>query len=198
MLLEKLNTACACESERLDKRKQLVPHLVAVHAAQTNGSPIERKEKVSAPQNNPKVQLDILSELKEMRSNMTLLSDVKAEVSQIKEFMQKPQLQVQPEQSLSPVTTPMAVPPAMLPPMPWSSPYVHQNPQYGYMTPRRFAAPSPRRRRRCFSCQQNNIGDCRHCYACGSNEHFLAGCRMRGARQSHPLNGQGSLQRDQQ
>lgn len=63
-----------------------------------------------------------------------------------------------------------------------------------------FPAPAARRRRRCFASQQSNNEDCMHCYGCGSNEHFLAGCRMRGARQfrGNPLNGQGSLQRDRE
>lgn len=48
--------------------------------------------------------------------------------------------------------------------------------------------------RRCFQCQQRGSEErCLHCYYCGSSEHFLAGCRIRGTRPSRegPLNGNG-------
>lgn len=92
LLLEKLNSSCACENERLDKRRMVPPQRsAAIHSAQTSDHPAERKEKIAAQQNGSKMQPDILSELKEMRSNMALLNNLKAEVSQIKEFIQKPQ-----------------------------------------------------------------------------------------------------------
>lgn len=91
MLLEKLNTSCACENERLDKRRRVTPQRPAtIHSAQTSDNYAE-KEKVNVQQNNSKVQPEILAELKEMRSNMNLLNDQKTEFSLIKEFMQRPQ-----------------------------------------------------------------------------------------------------------
>lgn len=55
-----------------------------IHSAQASDNPAERKEEIPLQPNSSKMQPDVLSELKEMRSNM-------AEVAQIKEFMQKPQ-----------------------------------------------------------------------------------------------------------
>lgn len=199
LLLEKLNIACACESERQDKRKALTPHRIAVHSADTNESRTDKREKAPTSQSNSKVQPDLLAELKEMRSNMTILNDLKAEVSQIKDYMQKPQPQVQVDPSPGTVAQPMTVPFSMPPQMQWPGPvYMYQNPKYSHVPPQRFSAPGSRRKRRCFACQENKIDDCKHCYACGSDDHFLAGCRMRGARQSRPLNERGLLQRDQQ
>ena len=91
LLLEKLNTSCAYESERQDKRRMLTPQRsAAIHSAQTSDSLTEKTEKKTVLQASSKVQPDILSDLKEMRSNIALVSDLKVEVSQIKEFIQKP------------------------------------------------------------------------------------------------------------
>lgn len=183
-----------------------------IHSAQTGDNIAEKKEKNTVQLNGSKVQPDILSELKEMRSNMALLNDLKAEVSQIKEFIQKPQCSPPqyPNQVEGPqhnVAQQMTVPPSpQAPPQArWPMPgYGQQNnqAQYSHMVTPQPSLPTPasRRRRRCFACQQNNNEDCMHCYRCGSNEHFLAGCRIRGARQfrGNPLNGQGSLQRDRE
>lgn len=64
LLLEKLNTSCACESERHDKRRMLLPHRsTAIHSAQTSDNPVEKKEKTAVQQSSSKIQPDILSEL---------------------------------------------------------------------------------------------------------------------------------------
>lgn len=65
-------------------------HSAAIHSAQTCGSPGEKREK-TVQQTSSKVQPQILSELKEMRSNMAVLNDLKAEVPEIKEFIHNPQ-----------------------------------------------------------------------------------------------------------
>lgn len=213
LLLEKLNTSCAYENERQDKRRMLTPHRsAAIHSAQTCDSPGEKKEKTTVQQTSSKVKPDILSELKEMRSNMALLNDLKAEVSEIKEFIQKPQCSPSPytnqvggpqDNVIQQMT--VSYPSQMPPPGQWSLPGYGQrgsHNRYNHMVVPQPAFPTaaPRRRRRCFACQQNNTEDCMHCYGCGSIEHFLAGCRMREARQvrSNPLNGVGSLQRDRE
>lgn len=213
LLLEKLNTFCAYESERQDKRRMLTPQRsAAIHSAHTGDNTTEKKEKNTVQQNGSKVQPDILSELKKMRSNMAFLNDLKAEVSQIKEFIQKPQCS--PPQYPNQVEGPqhnfaqqMTVPPSrQVPPQAqWPMPGCGQQnnkAQYSHMvTPQpSFPTPASWRRRRCFACQQNNNENGMHCYRCGSNEHVLAGCRMRGARQfrGNPLNGQGSFQRDRE
>jgi len=213
LLLEKLNTSCAYESERQDKRRMLTPQCsAAIHSAQAGDNTAEKKEKNTVQQSGSKVQPDILSQLKEMQSNMTLLNDLKAEFSQIKEFIQKPQCSppqypYQVEVPQNNVAQQMTVPPPpQVPPQAqWPTPgYGQQNnqTQYSHMVTPQPSCPTPafRHRRRCFACQQNNNEDCMHYYRCGSNEHFLAGCRMRGARQfrGNPLNGQGSLQRDRE
>lgn len=184
----------------------------AIHSAQTSDNPAEKKEKTVAQHNSSKTQPDILTELKEMKSNIALLNDLKAEVSQIKEFIQKPQCAPSqyPSQAEGPqnnvgqqMTAPP--PPQLPPPGQWPMPGYGQqgnHVQYSHMFPMQpsFPTPASRRRRRCFACQQSNTEDCTHCYGCGSNEHFLAGCKMRGTRQlkGAPLNGRGSLQRDRE
>lgn len=144
-----------------------------------------------------------------MRSNIALLSDLKAEVSQIKEFIQKPQCS--PVQHPNQVEVPqngvirqMTVPPPpQVPPAgQWSTPGYDNHTQYSHMftTQPLFPPPAPWRRSKCFACQQSNNEDCKHCFRCGSNEHYSASCRMRGPRQFRggSLNGQGSLQRDRE
>lgn len=138
---------------------------------------------------------------------MAFLNDLKAEVSLIKEFIQKPQYS--PAQYTNQVGVPQNNVTQQLSQAPpqgqWSMPGYGQrgtHNQYSHMFAPQPSSPAPtsRRRRRCFACQQNNTEDCMHCYGCGSNEHFLAGCRMRGAREyrGSPLNGQGSLQMDRE
>lgn len=92
LLLEELNMSCANEKERQDTGRMLTPQRsVAIHSAQTSDHPAEQKEKATVQQNNRKMQPDILTELKEMRSSMALLNNLRAEVSQMKELIQKPQ-----------------------------------------------------------------------------------------------------------
>lgn len=206
LLFEKLNTACAYESERQDKKKMTTPQRpVAVHSAQSDHTPAEKKEKTSHPSHS-KNQIDILSELQEMKANMSLLKDLKAEVASIKESMQQPSYL--PRQHPDPAFAPDCIPHQLAP--------VHHGPpqrhwaapapaaQHGYPQPnQRFAnqhplpTPAPRRRRRCYACEQENTEDCTHCFRCGSNEHFSAGCRMgrSGQFRGSALNGQGLPQR---
>lgn len=90
LLFEKLNISCAYESERQEKKKMNTPQRsVTVHSAQSDHTNIEKKEKINHLSQS-KSQTDILSELQEMKANMTLLKDLKAEVSSIKESMQQP------------------------------------------------------------------------------------------------------------
>lgn len=93
LLFEKLNISCAYESERQDKKKMTAPQRpVTIHAAHSDQTPIEKREKTSQLSQS-KNKVDILSELQEMKANMTLLKDLKAEVSSIKESMQQPSFQ---------------------------------------------------------------------------------------------------------
>ena len=68
----------------------------------------------------------------------------------------------------------------------------HFTPQYPFPLPRRS------HRRGCFKCQQRGAeADCMHCFKCGSDEHFMAGCRVKAQRPDRyaPLNEAGSLPR---
>lgn len=61
-----------------------------LNASASCDSPGEKREK-TVQQTSGKVQPDILSELKERRSNVALLNDLQAEVSEMKELMRNPQ-----------------------------------------------------------------------------------------------------------
>ena len=206
LLFEKLNTACAYESERQDKRKMTTSQRpVAVHSAQSDHTPAEKKEKTSQP-GHSKNHIDILSELQEMKANMSLLKDLKAEVASIKESMQQPSYppRQHPDPALPPDCAPHQLAPVHHgpPPRHWVAPAPAA--QHGYLQlNQRFASqrplptPAPRCRRRCYACEQENVEDCSHCFRCGSNEHFAAGCRMGrlGQFRGSALNGPGLPQR---
>ena len=82
LLLEKLNIACANETERQNKRRQITQQRSAtVHAAQSDDSILERKNKEPNRDNPGKTQPDVLNELKAMRSDMALLKTLSAEVA---------------------------------------------------------------------------------------------------------------------
>lgn len=232
LLFEKLNIACAYESERQDKKKMhALQRSVTVHSAQSDHTTTEKKDKISQS-SHIKSQTDILSELQEMKANITLLKDLEAEVSSIKESMQQPSyLQRQhpnpvsgpdctPAQSVPTYHNPsLAYKPAVhpdchqappvqysylqpppahhnyLPPVPGQHDHLPPNQRYGNRRP--LSTTSPRPRRRCYACQQENLEDCIHCFRCGSSEHFSAGCRMRrsGQFRGSALNEQGLPQR---
>ncbi|KAJ7983816.1 hypothetical protein DPEC_G00371070 [Dallia pectoralis] len=91
LLLERVNTACAYETERQNKKKlsgQQRP--VTIHSVQSSDAPAEKNENPPTQQ-KPKVSPAVLSQLEEIRSEMALLKDLKAEVSHIRESMQQPQ-----------------------------------------------------------------------------------------------------------
>lgn len=131
---------------------------------------------------------------------MSLLKDLKAEVASTKEPMQQPSYlpREHPDPALPPDCTPHQLTPLHHgpPQRQWcaSTPAA----QYGYLQPsQRFAKQHPlptlRRRRRCYSCKQENVEDCIYCFRCGSNEHFAVGCRMgtSGRARLSALNSQG-------
>ena len=53
-----------------------------------------------------------------------------------------------------------------------------------------------RRKPLCASCQESGQNSCIHCFICGPDNHFAAGCRQRPNKT--PLNGQRRLKRDRQ
>ena len=90
VLLEKVNVACANEKERQDKKKQAMPQrTTTINAVLPNDTPAPAEKKTVQKQSVAAPPSDLLSELKEMRSEMVLLKDLRAEVSQIRETMQK-------------------------------------------------------------------------------------------------------------
>lgn len=203
LLLERVNTACAYETERQNKKKlsgQQRP--VTIHSVQSSDASAEKNENIPTQQKS-KVSPSVLSQLEEIKSEMALLKDLRAEVSHIRESIQPPPaggadgvlgLQFSGQQMQDP------------PQGYWfSAGSRHRGGTAQYQ--QRFAPqpnfPASRRdqRRKCFSCQQSGAEDyCTHCYRCGSSEHFLAGCRARGQRQfgGEALNGGRSLARDRE
>lgn len=88
LLLEKLNIACTNEKEQQDKKKHAAQLRVSnVNTVQSSEVPVERK---STTQRSAATLLpDLLSKIKEMCSDMVLLKDLRAEVSQIRETIQR-------------------------------------------------------------------------------------------------------------
>lgn len=204
LLLEKLNIACTNEKERQDKKKHTAPPRVTnVHAVQSSEAAVERKS--TNQQNTATLSPDLLSEIKEMRSNMVLLKDLRAEVSQIREAIQKsppePPQYLTPSRERENVSGPY---PMFSTPQP--SPYktesnamplYYQHPpaavgeyqpafsrgrmretaqfQQGFAPQQYYPAPRPQPR--CHSCIQAGEEYCQHCFRCGSSEHFRAGCK---------------------
>ncbi|KAL7883023.1 hypothetical protein SRHO_G00006810 [Serrasalmus rhombeus] len=182
LLLERLNIACAYEAERQNKRKMTAPQRsVAVHSAHSDVTSVEDKERVTQPK-QCKIHSEVLSELKEVKSGMALLKELRAEVSQIKESMQQPvyppKLHLAPMEGPSQKTQklPQVYYPSTI--LDWQKDVVHQHtgatgqqhftPQYPFSMPRRS------HRRGCFQCQQRGAeANCMHCFKCGSDEHFM-------------------------
>lgn len=131
---------------------------------------------------------------------MVLLKDLRAEVSQIRETMQK-STAISPS-SGEPEHLPTHYPPPASAPQPayrFETPprhYYSQHPpgavQHYHRTPspahmrgtaqfqQRFAPQRyyvPRPQPRCYACAQTGEEFCQHCFRCGSSEHFRAGCR---------------------
>lgn len=227
LLLEKLNIACSNEKERNDKKRQnLPPRPTNVHALQSSDVPVEKK--CHSQQQTTTLSPDLLTELKELRSDMMMLKDLKIEVAHIRESIQKPTqghqqyLPAGREQDSMPAYHPMHIP-SQYPPMTREHEnmpaYNHQpGPTQGHWSaqgprpmretaqfqqrfaPQRFY-PGPRARPICVNCRQNGVEYCQHCYNCGSSEHFRAGCRMYREPRSNregPLNEERPLPRDRE
>lgn len=61
--------------------------MTSVNTVQSGEVPVEKKS--AAQQNTATLPPGLLTEIKEMRSDMVLLKDLKAEISQIRETIQK-------------------------------------------------------------------------------------------------------------
>ncbi|GAA6090899.1 NACHT, LRR and PYD domains-containing protein 12-like [Tachysurus ichikawai] len=187
-LLEKLNIACANEAERQKKKKTNVQHTnTVVHSVKSSDETTDKKPSVTS--SAPKPSSSVLTELKELRTDVASLKTLSAEIAHIQESLQQPAF-ASPQ---GPVPTPRAFDREIVqcPVQPyWASPGANQTkvntqfqPQY---MPRQYYAPITRSQaRKCFNCQQQRTEDrCMHCFRCGSSEHFQAGCRIRGIKPS--------------
>lgn len=203
-LLEKLNIACANELERQKKKKTNVQHTsTVIHSVTSSEETTDKKSSVTS--SAPKPSSSVLSELKELRTDVASLKTLSAEIAHIRESLQQPTF-ASPQCT---VPTQRAFDREMVqgPVQPyWASPGANPTNlstqfQHQYM-PRQYYAPNSRpQARKCFSCQQQRTEDrCMHCFRCGSSEHFQAGCRIRGIKPSREssLNGERLLPRDRE
>lgn len=186
LLLERLNIACANETERRNKKKLSTPQpTTRVSVVQSEDPPLAKSQE-------PKTMVppEVLAELAELKTGVASLKGLSAEIAQIKETLQQPMFQ------------PYAPPPVRRPVRDPEPPVAQQ--QYYYNQPQATTPTQPLRAphwytnrpahvpRRCFVCQQTGADErCTHCYRCGSGEHFQAGCKIRGVRPARedPLNG---------
>ncbi|XP_078031531.1 uncharacterized protein LOC144467063 [Epinephelus lanceolatus] len=205
LLLEKLNIACANETERQNKRRQVTQQRpAAVHSTQSDDQITEKRNKEPKRDNSSKTEPNVLSELKELRSDMALLKTLSAEVAQIKESIrQPPPAPVQ--TSFPPAVQEYAPAPQFQQPLPnlWPPPgpgVRGDTAQYQKrFAPQHHYYPSQRtRQRKCVGCHQNNVEYCTHCYRCGSGEHYLAGCRAKETKPADHLNERGLPPRDRE
>lgn len=209
VLLEKVNIACANEKERQDKKKHTVPQrAAAVNTVQPSDTPVSAEKKTVQMQSIAAPSPDLLSEIKEMRSEMVFLKDLRAEVSQIRETMQKSTAQAQPSTyggpaDYYPAPTSTPYPQYQLNPSaqlyhPQHSPGALQQRPLAALQPyypapgpapvrgraqfqQRFAPQRyfmPRPRPMCSNCIEAGEEYCHHCFRCGSSDHFRAGCRL--------------------
>lgn len=217
LLLEKVNIACANEKERQDKKKHSAPSRVThVSTVQSSEPPVEKKN--TTQQNTVTLPPDLLSEIKEIRSDMVLLKDLRAEVSHIRETIQKsipePPQYPPPNREPEKMSVPFSV---FAPPQPSFKTEQNSMQFYAQQPPatvqkyrpafgpgpvretaqfqQRFAPqryyPASRPRPRCFACIQAGEEYCQHCIGCGSSEHFRAGCkaqRLTKPAREGPLN----------
>lgn len=206
LLLEKLNIACANEAERQNKRRQTTQQRPAVvHSSQSCDETTEKAKKDSNKDTSNKVGPDVLNELREVRSDMAVLKTLAAEVAQIKESIrqsppvssQHPPPPVVREYAPVPQSHQQQCQNLWPPPGPGARGDVAQYQQW--FARQAYHYPSYRaRQRRCFTCQQNNVEYCTHCYRCGSGEHFLAGCRVGVPKSENHLNERGLPPRDRE
>ncbi len=204
LLFDKFNIACANETERQSKKKlQAQQQHPKLHSVQVSEVAVEKKENMSCHKSTQKREPDILSELKEMRTEMALLKDLSVEVSQIKESIRQPQ--IMPTQCSTRVRDQTVMSPSQstYPPQSYVQPYGSRGEAFQrqqWAPAQRYHPPSARVRK-CLACQQSGLDVyCTHCYKCGSSDHFLAGCRARGPvmYREQSLNETGSRLRDEE
>lgn len=90
-LLEKLNIACANEAERQKKKKINVQHTTTVvHSVKSSEETTDKKSSITS--NTPKPSSSVLSELKELRTDVASLKKLSAEIAHIRESLQQTSL----------------------------------------------------------------------------------------------------------
>lgn len=200
VLLEKVNIACMTETERQNKRKEIHPQRsVGAHSAQCTEAQAVSEKKREIPENKTKPNL--LDELKEIKADIAVLKNLSTEVCQIRDSIQYPQVALTQNLPTPGIDTRQF---DYMPTGYWRDGGRGRGGtaqfQQGY-APQRYPLPSTRgRTRRCFGCQRSGTDDvCTHCYACGSTEHYFAGCRARQTNPGGPpLNERGLPPRDRE
>lgn len=224
LLLERLNISCANEKERQDKKRQTASRQTTVHSVQSSDT--TEKDKKCPPRPSPAtVPPDVLSDLKEIKADMVLLKDLKAEMSQIRESMYKTDNPPSLYPGTSNTTECVNHPPYLQPQhteQRWSNERAavghlpgEREQRYHSTHNQRFIAgpaqfqqgfapqryPEPRPRPRCSGCRERGEEYCQHCYRCGSSEHYRAGCRgyiSSNTTKDKPLNGERLPPRDRE
>lgn len=176
-----------------------------MHIVQSSDSNGDRKQ--TAQQQTVTLPADMLSELKGLKAEMALLKDLKTEMVQIRETIQRTghptgwNSPVNMEMDCEAAKHPMNFQPQFAPWNIENTAALHQN---GRIVPdyRGGACHMPRPRPRCFGCQQRGEKYCQHCYMCGTDDHFLAGCRRYQGQpdmvREAPLNGEQLPPRDRE
>lgn len=191
LLLEKLNVACANETEQRKNKKFCTPQPATSVSVVQSGD--QSSAKCPVKEAKVKVPPEILTELAVLKTGVASSKSLSTEIAQIKGSLQQPRLQPQ-------LYTLLSARRLSRDPQPkFSQPHYHND--HSQSQPptsqiQHLSAPYPYRPayapRRYFVCQQTGINErCTHCFKCGSGEHFQTVCRIRGVRPSRdPLNRQ--------
>ena len=94
LLLERLNIACANETERRNKKKFSTPQSAAsVSVVQSEDTPLS---KPLAKEAKTKVSPELLTEIQELKTGVASLKGLRAEIAEIKEMLQQTRFPPQP------------------------------------------------------------------------------------------------------
>ena len=90
-LLERLNTACATEAERKNKRKSSTPQsTTSVNVVHSEDMPTAKS---TVKESKTKLPPELMTEIKELKTGVASLKNLSVEIAQIKETLKQPGLQ---------------------------------------------------------------------------------------------------------